>query len=77
MKVTFIPQPAGSFLDVYLEGDLIGCVQPMPTGVWLALIEPEELPIIAGSGRGVERFQSREDAANRLIAVWKMRKMTG
>lgn len=77
MEVTFIPQPLGSFVDVYSEGELIGCVQLMPTGVWLALSEETDLPIIAESGRGVERFQSKEDAANRLIAVWQLRRMAG
>lgn len=77
MEVTFIPQQPSSFEDVYLAGELIGCVQFMPTGVWFALIEPDDLPIIAASGRGVERFQSREAAADRLIAVWRLRRMIG
>lgn len=76
MEVTFIPQSNSSFTDVYLEGELIGCVQLMPTRVWLSLTAPDDLPIIAESGRDVERFCSKEDAAVRLVAVWKLRKMS-
>ena len=77
MEVTFIAQPVGPFVDVFFEGELVGCIQPIPTGVWVALTEPGDLPITAASGRGVERLQSKGDAAGRLISIWRLSRMTG
>ncbi|PZO60781.1 MAG: hypothetical protein DCF15_01310 [Phormidesmis priestleyi] len=79
MEVTFIPQLNSSFkdvYDVYLEGELIGCIKLMLNRVWFSLSAPDDLPIIAENGRDVECFCSKEDAAVRLVAVWKRRKMS-
>lgn len=76
MKVTFIPQsPDGAYEDVYLEGEMIGCVRYYRlTARWVALTM-NDVPIVNENGRGNAHFQTREEAAGRLANILTLRKM--
>lgn len=77
MEITFIPQPPDEdYEDVYAEGDMIGCVRYYQhTDQWIALTV-DDLPIVDENGRGNAHFQTKEEAAGRLVSVFKPRKMT-
>lgn len=77
---TFIPQPipgdaAPPFEDVYHEGTLIGCTQSSSSkNGWFAPTQPDDEPITSEKGRGLHYFDSKTDAAKRLLDIANIRK---
>ena len=76
---TFVPQPVpGSagphFEAVYHKGERIGCAKSSSNNGWFALTEPEDEAITSDKGKGLHYFDSKVDAAKRLLEIARIRK---